>query len=266
MERLLPSLTLLLATASTVTAAQSPGGAWSELHRWDGAAAWDLLGVSLAAVGDLDGDGVTELLIGADGASPGGLTAAGMAELRSGATGAILHQFDGAAPGDRFGAAVDGAGDVDGDGVPDLVIGAPMTYAPAAYRGSVFVYSGATYALIHRIDGHPVTAKALGSSVAGVGDIDGDGFDDILAGAPLAAGNQATTSPASPCCSRARPACASCASRDRGRSTAWAVPCARSATRTATACRTSSSVRRNPASSARTVARCSCSAAPPARN
>ena len=86
---------------------------------------------------DVDGDGFMDLLVGAPTGVTGGVDS-GYAHLVSGVDGTILHQFDGAASGDEFGSSLAGVGDVDGDGVPDVAIG-----APGAGPGRVYVYSGA---------------------------------------------------------------------------------------------------------------------------
>ncbi len=75
------------------------------------------------------------------------------------------------------------AGDVDGDGIDDLFVSA-IGAAPNGLSGagSVFVYSGASGALLHRFDGPSVNA-GLGYSVSGAGDVNDDGFEDVLIGA-----------------------------------------------------------------------------------
>lgn len=82
------------------------------------------------------------------------------------------------AAGAQFGAAVDGVGDVNGDGVSDAVIGAPG--ADKAY-----LVSGATRAIVRTIaDPDGLAGTSFGAAVAGVGDVSGDGVDDVAVGAP----------------------------------------------------------------------------------
>jgi len=154
-------------------------------HRFDAAGSLDGLGRSVAFAGDVDGDGVVDLIAGAPLADPGGQADAGSALVFSGATGQLLHRFDGLA-GDQLGHSVAAAGDLDGDGFADLLVGARRARAPGIGRaGAVFVFSGATGALLLRVDGL-AAGDRLGSSVASAGDLDGDGVPDFLAGAPLA--------------------------------------------------------------------------------
>jgi len=162
------------------------GATGGQLFRFDGQAAGDLLGFSVSGAGDVDGDGFDDLIVGALGADPNGLSSAGSAFVFSGATGGQLFRFDGQAAQDCLGFSVSGAGDVDGDGFDDLIVGAlgadPNGLSSA---GSAFVFSGATGSQLFRFDGQAAN-DALGFSVSGAGDVDGDGFDDLIVGALVA--------------------------------------------------------------------------------
>ncbi|MCI0589924.1 MAG: FG-GAP-like repeat-containing protein, partial [Planctomycetes bacterium] len=132
------------------------------------------------------GDGVPDLLVGAPGASTATLTFAGQARVFSGATGALLATLTGVGPSDFFGTSVAGAGDVNGDGTPDLVVGAiEDPFGPLAGPGYASVFSGGTGVLLGTVAGTALNAF-FGSRVAGAGDADGDGADDILVGASFA--------------------------------------------------------------------------------
>jgi len=97
---------------------------------------------------------------------------------------------------DSFGAALAGIDDIDGDGVADVLVGAPgSTVSGTAAAGAIFAFSGSTGALLYRIDGgngDGVTGDALGQSIAVIGDIDLDGTDDFAVGAPFALDSQGT--------------------------------------------------------------------------
>lgn len=152
------------------------------LRQWDGDAAGDLLGSSVAGVGDLNGDGLADVMMGATGASPGGVTGAGSVYVYSGLDGSLILQLDGASAGDNFGHSCAAAGDIDGDTLGDLVIGAPFTLG---WVGTASVYSGADGSLLHEWHGSS-PLDSLGWSVAGAGDLDNDGTPDLITGAPLA--------------------------------------------------------------------------------
>ncbi len=170
-------------------------GPSSASMRLEGAASGDRAGAAVALVGDTDGDGQVDLLVGAPGNDSRGADSgvaylflgplAGTASLTS-ADATLLAE----AAGDGAGGAVAAAGDTDGDGYDDLLVGAPGA-DPRAAEG------GAAYLLMGPVSAGPVelvSARATfegdvdgaqaGSSVAGEGDVDGDGHTDVLVGAP----------------------------------------------------------------------------------
>ena len=160
------------------------GADGSPLWQFDGAVEFDYHGQSVSGAGDVNGDGFDDLIVGASGADPGGLSVAGSAFVYSGADGSTLWQFDGAAAYATLGASVSGAGDVNGDGFPDLIVGAPGTDPGGLLdAGSAFVYSGANGFTLWLFDG-AAAYERLGTSVSGAGDVNGDGFHDIIVGAP----------------------------------------------------------------------------------
>nr|MBC8328389.1 FG-GAP repeat protein [Planctomycetota bacterium] len=175
-RHLLPLAALLPLLAPTAPA-QIVGGEWRTLHQFDGLAAGDGLGWSVSGAGDVDGDGLADLIVGAWRADPGGRLDAGSAFVYSGATGGLIWRFDGVAAGDWLGDSVSAAGDVDGDGYADLIVGAPHA---RSWGGSAFVYSGATGGLIWQFHGPTGSSDWLGHAVAGAGDVDGDGVPDLI--------------------------------------------------------------------------------------
>ncbi|MGB0953837.1 MAG: VCBS repeat-containing protein [Planctomycetota bacterium] len=158
----------------------------SLLYQWDGVGQSDRFGSYVSDAGDINGDGFGDVIIGARDASPGALINAGSAYAYSGADGSLLHQWDGEAASDRFGSIVSGAGDVNGDGTPDLVVGA-FAADPGGLTsaGSAYVYSGADGLLLYRWDGE-AEWDHFGGAVSGAGDFNGDGFDDVAVGASSA--------------------------------------------------------------------------------
>ncbi len=137
------------------------------------------LGRSVTGVGDVDGDEYDDVLVGAPFGAPGGMTWAGRAIVFSGKTGAVLFVFHGTAPNNKLGFSVAGPGDVDGDGVPDLLVGAPDN------PGQAIVFSGIDGSVIHVLSGSDPTGS-FGFTLAGVGDVDLDGHADLIVGAPSA--------------------------------------------------------------------------------
>jgi len=84
---------------------------------------------------------------------------------------------------DRFGEAVASAGDINGDGVEDLIIGTPRHDLNGTNSGKAAVYSGVTGGMLLEFIGATIGDR-LGHAVAGAGDVDIDGYDDVIVGAP----------------------------------------------------------------------------------
>jgi hypothetical protein len=149
-----------------------------------------VFGRAVAGAGDVDGDGVGDVLVGAHRESPGASpNHAGRAYLFSGDSGSLLHTL--ASPNEEgggcFGWSVSGAGDVTGDGLSDVLVGAYGEDPGPSPDGSgrAYIFDGETGALV-RILASPneQVAGYFGWSVSGVGDVDGDGHGDVVVGAP----------------------------------------------------------------------------------
>ncbi|MCI0588666.1 MAG: Ig-like domain-containing protein [Planctomycetes bacterium] len=162
------------------------GASAAVLFAIDGVGDFDTLGMSVAGLGDANGDGVPDFAVGASGADPGGIPDAGEARLASGASGATLLLVGGAAPMEQFGSAVGGAGDLDGDGLSDLLVGAAQDpFGATPGPGYVLAFSGASGAIILSFSGAS-PGDAFGLSVSGGRDVDGDSVPDLLVGSPFA--------------------------------------------------------------------------------
>lgn len=160
----------------------------------DDSSTYDYSGVSVAGAGDVNGDGISDLLIGAPGAGNG------HAYVVFGSTNPFdpalsLSSLDGSngfrlqAYGDeRIGWSVAGAGDVNGDGIDDVIVGS--SYASLSYLvfGSTDDFAPALST--DQIDGtNGCRLIGAGSAVAGGGDFNGDGIDDLIVGNPKATPN-----------------------------------------------------------------------------
>lgn len=117
------------------------GRTGAELRSWQGVAAFDYLGMAVAALPDLDGDGAGEVVLGAPGHDAPAGSGAGLLRVHSGADGRELWRTYGAAADHDLGGVLALAPDVDGDGHPDLL--APSPYA-AAGAGVVLLLASAT--------------------------------------------------------------------------------------------------------------------------
>ena len=142
------------------------------------------LGAAVAGLGDVDADGVPDLLVGVPGKDLEGdesLVEVGLAYVFSGKSGQIIRTLNHPVPavGARFGSAVANAGDIDKDGVSDILIGAPG-------EGHAYVFSGKTGGLLFNIVGPFVEfLHSFGAAVAGGMDFNRDRIPDLVIGAPL---------------------------------------------------------------------------------
>ncbi len=158
----------------------------------------DGAGQSVAGVGDVNGDGYDDFIIGAPGNDNGG-DSTGQTYLILGASGGwttdeVLDTADGSFlgtdQGDRAGTVVEGVGDVDGDNYDDFLIAAPNNDDGAAEGGCTYLLLGQSggWAMdtpIANADASFLGEGAndqAGMTLAGVGDVDGDGYDDFLIG------------------------------------------------------------------------------------
>ncbi|RMH03149.1 MAG: hypothetical protein D6702_06895, partial [Planctomycetota bacterium] len=160
------------------------GGAWTELavHGGTGAAGGDC---SVAALGDLNGDGVVDYAVGMP-QEPGYTgNPAGVVNVHSGVDQSLLFSLVGPNVGDEFGTSVCTAGDMDGDGVADIAVSAPGFDGVSPNTGALFVYSGATGALVWMVYGAQASSQfTFGVEIVGGHDLTGDGSPDIALAAP----------------------------------------------------------------------------------
>lgn len=152
---------------------------------FDGSIIWTFtaggqFGYSVPGVGDVNVDGVPDVAVGG---RYGGPTSSGHVIVYSGLDASVIYTFNGTGGGNTyFGADCEAAGDVNADGVPDIIVGA-AGYPSASYQGQVNVFSGFDGSNLYQITGQAAN-EWLGQRVTGAGDVDGDGYDDFLAGAP----------------------------------------------------------------------------------
>ncbi|MFH0944144.1 MAG: FG-GAP-like repeat-containing protein [Planctomycetota bacterium] len=136
-------------------------------------------GVSVDEVGDIDHDGFSDLVVG----SPGG-GGTGKAYVLSGRRGDLLYLLQGDNVGEQFGADVCGAGDLNGDGTPDILVASPLAQAGGTTVGAARAFSVRNGGPLHNWVGS-ADFEWFGRSVAGAGDLNGDGLADVAIGSPL---------------------------------------------------------------------------------
>lgn len=169
--------------ASLTSPAQIVGGGFETLHQWNGSNTADSFGSQVSNAGDVNADGLQDILVSAPYAEYVGIYSAGSVYLYSGADGALLYQWNGAADGDQLGSSIAAAGDVNADGFDDVILGSKwVAHAGLPYVGAAYVYSGADGSLLHQWRG-VADRDQFGSAVSSAGDVDGDGYADLLVGA-----------------------------------------------------------------------------------
>ena len=139
----------------------------------------DRIGTSVSGAGDVNADGTPDFMFG----SPSANGRRGAMWVHSGLDGSLIHFQRGLRDGDDYALALDAAGDVDGDGFGDYTVGVPgRQQGGFDDHGEVWVYSGATQARLFVLTNPSGVPNRFGTLVSYVGDADGDGLDDVLAG------------------------------------------------------------------------------------
>ncbi len=144
----------------------------------------DYFGISVSTAGDVNGDGYDDVIVGADGYNGG--TFQGRAYIYFGGSSmnnTVDVTLTGGSAGDHFGFSVSDAGDVNSDGFDDVVVGA-YGYNAGTDAGRIYVFFGGASmnTTADMVTGFANPDMRFGESVSGAGDVNGDGFDDIIEG------------------------------------------------------------------------------------
>jgi hypothetical protein len=154
----------------------------------------DKAGAAVAINGDMNGDGFDDLAIGGTGYDNTPLSGVGLVSLFVGAssvsgslTTSATYRYSGSAASEGLGSVLTFAGDMDGDGYDELAVGSPTL---SSSQGAVYVLEGNPTAAVTTMAAAAgatftgPTSGLAGTSLAAAGDVDGDGYDDLLVGAP----------------------------------------------------------------------------------
>jgi hypothetical protein len=145
------------------------------LHEWDGEGTGDQFGWIARKIGDVDGDGIPDFVTSAPTKTVNGGENAGRIYVYSSKSGKLLWSADGRA-GDQLGTGVEGAGDTNGDKIPDVVASGPN-------GGIAHIYSGKDGRVLQTLNAEKVS-DSFGQHSSGAGDVNRDGYTDVIIGAP----------------------------------------------------------------------------------
>ena len=188
---------LINAGRACVYLGSSAGLSATPVWTGDGTQAGAGVGYSVSTAGDCNGDGYSDVIIGVPTFDDSGAENAGGAVVffgdATGLSSTLYQAVSDPQAGAGFGYSVAAAGDMNGDGYSDVVIGAPTWHDGQSEEGRVYVYYGSADGLRQSPAWTTESDQAyagLGYCVAAAGDVNGDGFSDIIAGAPTYNGGQ----------------------------------------------------------------------------